>query len=813
MRKLFKTGLLATIALVAMLAVTSYVYAYIYRVQVAITENASGSYTMLSVLWPQNNDWLADNGFIESDALDTRVQTMGGLNKPHLVTENQTLTATAVPANSQTNLYFVTGETDLDAMDIMTGYEGYITVTDAANIEFGDNFTLAIKGLFLDTDNGTDKNIIHKEKAYRIFDHETAAGNITAITFGTPTTVELLVNGDGDYTNIQNKTAATHWQSVDDAHAAPDDASYVSEARAAQYKDAFELEDASGTIGVYDIVDNVTVYYRFRSVVANMWGQPFLRLDGVETDGTEVQRVADGFGTYSETLDRPGGGDWSLNDIDDLQVVLGLRATGADTVYGSQISVVVSYTPVDVEVSATGIDSDEHDLVFAEDNPFYALGIDAGTDILPVTDNLIYNAPLPQTECDADPFTSIDDYGHSSNVDTAVWTSLGYDFTNASDDITVTAANSFNSTAYTYIAWVKLTDPAPSRYMWAVAFDNATGTERLDLIAYKYNDGSKRYGVYSTGTGGFIYASSSPGLGTWRQIAFTADNSTGAYAFYLDGQPDGSGTSAGLVPTWSVNPTLRLGNWAGDNNGLDGLLGEVKVYSDVLTPAEILKDYNATKSKYTSGDIYTYSSTSNITDNSNDIILFENNTVVYSDNLTLDIDGTRQMWFEPNDMISGTTLPDRQGADNDGDITWGSNPAGVYVSLGSMESSGQTTIGSTADRSTADLLPEAGGTEWDTPPDVAGSLLTNPFRPIVTAVSDNTTLSERQVWVWYGIILVVFVTMVTAAVVKGHHVITGIACGATIVFLVVQTVFPLFALIFTVVTVVSGVLLERKPSI
>ena len=177
-----KINRIVSAILLALLMVTltgSVALAYLYRAPVAISENASTDYDMVGVLWDQNNTWLANNGFMSSTANDTRVQTLGGLNKPWLVADNKTLTAIPVPADSQTNLYFVTGESEASAMDIIVGYGGYFTVSDNATIELGANFTVEQSG-WIDTDNGTDKNLVYKEGAFRTYVSDTVAGNITS---------------------------------------------------------------------------------------------------------------------------------------------------------------------------------------------------------------------------------------------------------------------------------------------------------------------------------------------------------------------------------------------------------------------------------------------------------------------------------------------------------------------------------------------------------------------------------------------------------------------------------------------------------
>jgi len=73
-----------------------------YSAPYTVTENASTSYDMVGVVGLSNNQWMADNGFMNSSANDTRIETLGGLEKPHMVSDNRTLTAIPVPANSQT---------------------------------------------------------------------------------------------------------------------------------------------------------------------------------------------------------------------------------------------------------------------------------------------------------------------------------------------------------------------------------------------------------------------------------------------------------------------------------------------------------------------------------------------------------------------------------------------------------------------------------------------------------------------------------------------------------------------------------------
>jgi hypothetical protein len=157
------------------------VFAAPYSVQYTIAETSGNAYTMLATAKAANISYMITNGFMEADGLDTRIQTLGGIAMPHMVVDDTILTATAVPADSVTNLYFTTGNADLTALYIITGYGGYITVSDAPALELGDTFEIIIDG-YIDTAAGASKNLINKpdggDFAFKIY--ISGAGTITA---------------------------------------------------------------------------------------------------------------------------------------------------------------------------------------------------------------------------------------------------------------------------------------------------------------------------------------------------------------------------------------------------------------------------------------------------------------------------------------------------------------------------------------------------------------------------------------------------------------------------------------------------------
>lgn len=587
LKRLLSSFLLAILSLTLMSGVA---YAFLYRAPVAITENASTSYGMLPVLWDQNNTWLANNGFMSSTANDTRVQTLGGLNKPWLVADNKTLTAVPVPANSQTNLYFTTGETAASAMDIILGYGGYVTVADHMDIELSDNFTVTFPG-WVDTDSGTDKYLLQKPLALSIYVSPMVSGNITVSLVSGNATMNLLPTAAGDYTTLTPTGAASNWDCVNDPVATPDDdTTYVYPGSSPViYQDSYNIQDPASQPGS---VISVNVSFRgMRSGTVDNYVLPYLRLNGVSVNGTAQDVSAGVYTTYSQTIARPGGGLWSWDDIDDLQVGAWLERNGAgDYARLTQTYASVVYS-TSTNVSAIGVTSGDHNIVVSAD---------------------------------------------------------------------------------------------------------------------------------------------------------------------------------------SANLSISVGGVLQDTVALAG---------------------------------------ASVLDNTNDYTFLSGNVMPYADSIVVTKGGNEVLRYQPNDIISGTVLPDRAGTAQNGVITWGSNPAGVGVTLGSMTSSGQASIGDGIDTGTSDLLPPVGGTDWRPAPGVSTTLQANPLRPIVVAISDNTTLSEYQVWVWFGIIAVAFVTVLVGANVRGHHLITGIAASAMIVLLVVWTVFPLLSLVIVVLAIWGGLISERSPSL
>ena len=72
----------------------------------------------------------------------------------------------------------------------------------------------------------------------------------------------------------------------------------------------------------------------------------------------------------------------------------------------------------------------------------------------------------------------------------------------------------------------------------------------------------------------------------WYHIAASYDTATDAYAVYIDGVPHTSGTYSSPLSVPAAN-NLSLGTRTGSSNYYDGMLDDVRIYDQVLTPEQV----------------------------------------------------------------------------------------------------------------------------------------------------------------------------------------------------------------------------------
>jgi len=139
--------------------------------------------------------------------------------------------------------------------------------------------------------------------------------------------------------------------------------------------------------------------------------------------------------------------------------------------------------------------------------------------------------------------------------------------------------------------------------MW-VKFESITGTNRL-ISKYIYNASDDRSYAFDNSADTIrlvisddgigittVSVSWTPSLATWYHMAVTYDASAGSATFYIDGVQQGA-TQTGL-DTSIYDGTAPFEIGAVDNGGtinFDGLIDEVRVWSDIRTATEISDNY------------------------------------------------------------------------------------------------------------------------------------------------------------------------------------------------------------------------------
>jgi len=252
-------------------------------------------------------------------------------------------------------------------------------------------------------------------------------------------------------------------------------------------------------------------------------------------------------------------------------------------------------------------------------------------------------------------------------------------------------------------------------------------------------------------------------------------------------------------------PGWWFSEWTGDIESIANPLGS-------MTTISMYGDYAITASFDFHGD---NPLNSTVPDNSNNWTV----AIIYYNYYEHTVNSTLVAWYQPISLIDGTTLPDREGLAQNGIITWGSNPYGVTVTLGSLTAPESTIPIEDEDDDTVrpPVTPPSETSDWFLEPDIGVKLANHPLRPLVrlmvTASDPNAVTTELQAWRFLGLVLVLFMTVLAAIKLHGHLLIAGLVCGGTIAVLVQQTIWPGWALVFIIPAIVAGIIAERTPSI
>ena len=157
----------------------------------------------------------------------------------------------------------------------------------------------------------------------------------------------------------------------------------------------------------------------------------------------------------------------------------------------------------------------------------------------------------------------------------------------------------FTGTSFTVQSWVYVT----TVLNWNRIFDfgNGAGSNNV-LLANSYGVTGKP-GIYIEGSQfqSTLAGSNTVLLNAWHQICCTfnyVSGPNGIATIYVDGQPAGAGTLPKPVNIVRNKCYIGRSNWGFGDPNMNGGIGSLQIYNGLLSDAEILSNYNTTKSYY-----------------------------------------------------------------------------------------------------------------------------------------------------------------------------------------------------------------------
>ena len=218
---------------------------------------------------------------------------------------------------------------------------------------------------------------------------------------------------------------------------------------------------------------------------------------------------------------------------------------------------------------------------------------------------------LPLYELDGASFMSKESYGHVCTVAGATWGLQGMAFDGVSGLITVPAASSIGNiwtTGGTAEFWLYLASDGENNS--ARLAEKVTNSKNLWNSTVASEAAGKLKVTFSVGwatvAGAWATTATELTINTWTHlvIVYTASSVNENPIFYINNvaKTVGSGLTETATPEGTYGndaaADLILGNRSGDDRTTDGIIGEIRLYTRVLSIIEIQHNYLATKWRY-----------------------------------------------------------------------------------------------------------------------------------------------------------------------------------------------------------------------
>jgi len=766
MRKLFRV---LAIAVLGIVLVAVPVLAQTYYSDISLQETSGNSYSMLAVKVPLNVSNLVSQGYISSTGLDTRVNK-GTSAIPHMLAEDRLLFATSLSGNSTNPLSFTAGNSALSSFCVITGYGGYVTTPDDASIELGDDFEVELKG-YVDITSGG--NLISKSSAFVV--DNSADGEITATAYNTNGNSSATATGisSGEHT-IKVNTATDAWLSFDGAGGVDcgNDASL-------DISSAFTIEL---WVNFNDISAPRPLVCKRDSAVV----QPFT-LYHHDVTGWSFGASSDGatWGTLIETNQLATTNTWYY--------VVVTHDGSVTRLYVNNVEIGSDNTPANPQ-TGTGYN--------------VYIGTRGGQKMDGFIDEVrIYDRAIAASERQAN--YNAGRNGEPTNTSGLVgwWRFNDWDGTTATD-----SSGNGNNGTINGAWWAPVQngsfengDPPDD---WTA--NNATLSQDADSHQGNFSIKVVPNGTWSRAE------QSLPNYECYKGAVLTLT------VWVKNCEPDniqrisikdGVGTTNIDLPqtcTWTQYRISRTINNAATYVKIY-LYANASTNSDTDNDGYVLfDDLKVTVLKLYVDDTLedTYEGTLAVEDNGNSWVFMNGNSVPYMEYLTIDVGGVEKLRYQPDSIISGTTLPDETGA-NDGTITWGANPSGVSVIVDPLTA--YEAAWTTAEDEPPDVLGEIGEIPGMFPSDEDMEGRNNILYFLAQDVASNTNTPIQFFW-WLLCAAFVIITLTLVHYHFQNMWITGLAVIFALGACVGMSFLPAWFVVLAILFLIGIMAMERKTS-
>ena len=778
--KKIRRALILVLATV-ILTVTPLAATIICEADITVVEDGTAGYDMTSIIASADVDFLVSDGFITSTGLDTRV-VKGGTEVPHMLADDKVLFADAVGI-STTNLYtFQTGQSALTEYQIILGGDGYITTTDDASLELGDDFIIEYDG-YIDTTIAADKFIVNKNSAFtlQVLPDLTNQGHIGEFFFD-----EQDFTGNGSNQDV--------WRIGDNLFAVIYEGPGASDGRIM----TFTMDDdgvISAPIDDIQFADDYGHWPRLTPVVGTdiyfiqhkgASGHGYGKTVNIDSDGN-IGGVLDGW-KFKTTSDS----HWNCVHVSGTVYALSAEQqimTFHITSDGTLPSVDGLGGTIDWRNLATGYLT-QHFIYRANGNYFMVTGNYSGGakfETWYVADNGVIGGAV------ADSFSIAD-----SHIDQSIELSPGYfatPLTTSGDDYITTYSIS----------------------------GSGIFTEDIDTQVYSANAQSTLYcGTLADDIRWVHWNFSNEELQTWEisDVGIITNTMTDSWAYPDDwiGETlgfleNGKFVIVGYENTFSRLEAFSFGVLTGTGIMAQITGGALVIANDIPSGEHtIIVEADGSDLTITiDGVDYETKSlaATPVPDNINAYTMLKNDVAPYTNYLTIDVSDLEMLRYQPVDIISGTVLPDTAGTAQNGAITWGANPSGLTATFGSLicettgsGAAGQTTI------NPSPLGVHDPGDYVSTTPD-SRTMPGTPIDPLIVFMSDTTGFGLELSW---GIFILAMMIIGFAVPFGRFQSITWGGVGASAVlgiFVSMGALDPLFLILIPIMIIGCATIDQR----